>query len=43
MFFPVARAAGGKTQVVVYPLERANQALEDLRRGALQGAAVLRP
>jgi propanol-preferring alcohol dehydrogenase len=26
---------------VPYPLERANEALEDLRRGAFDGAAVL--
>jgi propanol-preferring alcohol dehydrogenase len=26
---------------VPYPLERANEALEDLRRGAFEGAAVL--
>lgn len=31
------------TSTQVYPLEQANQALEDLRAGRLSGAAVLRP
>jgi len=31
------------TSTRVYPLEQANQALEDLRAGRLSGAAVLRP
>jgi len=31
------------TQVMPYPLEKANQALEALRRGQVQGAAVLVP
>jgi propanol-preferring alcohol dehydrogenase len=30
-----------KTEVVVFPLEQANEALDRLRRGLLQGAAVL--
>ena len=30
-----------KTEVQTFPLERANEALEDLRRGNIQGAAVL--
>jgi alcohol dehydrogenase, propanol-preferring len=30
-----------RTQVTAYPLERANEALDDLRAGRLQGAAVL--
>ena len=30
-----------ETEVSVYPLEEANQALEDLRSGAFRGAAVL--
>jgi propanol-preferring alcohol dehydrogenase len=30
-------------QTTVYPLEQANQALDDLRSGRLQGAAVLVP
>ena len=29
------------TEVTPYPFEEANQALEDLRNGQLQGAAVL--
>lgn len=40
-FFPLAEAAGVRTQTVAYPLERANEALDDLRHGRLQGAAVL--
>jgi alcohol dehydrogenase, propanol-preferring len=31
------------THVTTYPLERANEALEDLRRGAFTGAAVILP
>lgn len=42
-FFPVARAAGVRTETTVYPLEEANRALDDLRSGRLQGAAVLVP
>ncbi|WCR09677.1 zinc-dependent alcohol dehydrogenase family protein [Paracoccus stylophorae] len=42
-FFPLAADAGVKTEVVSYPLERANEALADLREGRLQGAAVLIP
>lgn len=42
-FFPVAERARVKTHTVVYPLEKANKALEDLRRGRLNGAAVLVP
>ena len=42
-FFPVARLAGVKTYTVVYPLLRANEALDDLRSGKLSGAAVLVP
>jgi propanol-preferring alcohol dehydrogenase len=42
-FFPLAEAAEVSTETVHYPLEAANEALEDLRRGALQGAAVLVP
>jgi propanol-preferring alcohol dehydrogenase len=30
-----------KTEVTVYPLEKANDALNDLRSGNLHGAAVL--
>jgi len=42
-FFPLAQHAGVTTETVPYPLERANQALDDLRSGRLQGAAVLVP
>ncbi|WP_104667061.1 zinc-dependent alcohol dehydrogenase family protein [Ensifer adhaerens] len=42
-FFPVAERAQVKTHTVVYPLERANQALDDLRHGRLNGAAVIVP
>ncbi len=40
-FFPVAEAAGVKTETTPYPLEKANEALDDLRNGRVQGAAVL--
>jgi propanol-preferring alcohol dehydrogenase len=40
-FFPLAAQAGIETEVVPYPLERVNAALDDLRHGRLQGAAVL--
>jgi propanol-preferring alcohol dehydrogenase len=39
----VAPAANVRTTTVRYELERANQALSDLREGRLQGAAVLCP
>jgi alcohol dehydrogenase, propanol-preferring len=39
----LAPAAGVRTETVTYPLERATDALGDLRSGALQGAAVLVP
>lgn len=42
-FFPVARAAGVRTHTTIYPLERANEALDDLRQGRVSGAAVLVP
>ncbi len=42
-FLALAPQAGIRTETVRYPLARANQALADLRRGALQGAAVLVP
>ncbi len=42
-FFPLAVRAGVRTETVPYPLEQANAALEDLRAGRLQGAAVLVP
>jgi alcohol dehydrogenase, propanol-preferring len=40
-FLTIAPMSGLKTEVVPYPLERANDALTDLRVGRLQGAAVL--
>lgn len=42
-FFPIARLAGVRTHTTAYPLERANEALADLRAGHLVGAAVLVP
>jgi propanol-preferring alcohol dehydrogenase len=42
-FLDVAPKAGVRTEVTRYPLERANDALADLREGRLQGAAVLIP
>jgi propanol-preferring alcohol dehydrogenase len=42
-FLALAPKAGIRTQTVTYPLARANDALADLRNGALQGAAVLVP
>ncbi|MDX5593292.1 zinc-dependent alcohol dehydrogenase family protein [Pseudovibrio sp. SPO723] len=42
-FFPIARKAGVKTHWVTYPLQAANQALDDLRQGRISGAAVLVP
>ncbi len=42
-FFPLATQAGVKTETTPYPLEQANEALDDLRAGRLQGAAVLVP
>jgi propanol-preferring alcohol dehydrogenase len=42
-FFPVAREAGVRTHTRRYPLARADEALLDLRRGRLNGAAVLVP
>jgi alcohol dehydrogenase, propanol-preferring len=32
-----------RTEVEVYPLARANEALADLRAGRVRGAAVLQP
>ena len=40
-FLRIAPAAGVRTETVPYPLDRANEALEDLRAGRLRGAAVL--
>jgi propanol-preferring alcohol dehydrogenase len=42
-FLALAPQAGISTETVTYPLSGANQALADLRNGALQGAAVLVP
>jgi alcohol dehydrogenase, propanol-preferring len=42
-FLPIAQLAGVRTTATVYPLERANEALGDLRAGRFQGAAVLVP
>mgnify|MGYP003668596509 FL=1 len=42
-FFPLAKKAGVRTQITTYPLECANEALDDLRQGRLKGAAVLLP
>jgi alcohol dehydrogenase, propanol-preferring len=42
-FLKVAMQAGIKTEVTAYPLARANAALDDLRAGRLNGAAVLVP
>jgi alcohol dehydrogenase, propanol-preferring len=42
-FLAIAPKAGIRTETVPYPLERANEALSDLRAGRLQGAAVLVP
>lgn len=40
-FFALAPKVPVKTEVQTYPLHQANQALEDLRAGRLEGAAVL--
>ncbi len=42
-FFSIVPKAGIVTETVSYPLDRANDALADLRMGRLQGAAVLVP
>jgi len=42
-FFDVARKARVRTTTHVYPLVRANDALNDLRAGEFEGAAVLVP
>jgi alcohol dehydrogenase, propanol-preferring len=42
-FLALAPDAGVRTETITYPLTRANDALRDLRNGALQGAAVLIP
>jgi alcohol dehydrogenase, propanol-preferring len=40
-FLAIAPQAGVRTEVTRYPLERANEALADLREGRMHGAAVL--
>lgn len=42
-FLSIAAKAHVHTETVTYPLERANEALSDLRNGVLSGAAVLIP
>lgn len=42
-FLEIAPRADVKTTTTVYPLERANDALDDLRAGRFQGASVLVP
>jgi len=42
-FMAIAARAPIRTEVKTYPLERANEALGDLRVGGLEGAAVLVP
>jgi propanol-preferring alcohol dehydrogenase len=42
-FFDIVPKAGIVTKTTPYPLTRANEALSDLRRGRLTGAAVLVP
>ena len=42
-FLSIVPKARIRTQTVRYPLEAANEALDDLRSGRLQGAAVLVP
>ncbi|MCW5734096.1 MAG: zinc-dependent alcohol dehydrogenase family protein [Enhydrobacter sp.] len=42
-FLEIARMAKVRTSTTVYALERANDALSDLREGRIQGAAVLVP
>ena len=42
-FFKVAGQAKVAAEVTTYPLQRANEALSDLRAGRLNGAAVLLP
>jgi propanol-preferring alcohol dehydrogenase len=42
-FFPLAARVGVKTQVTPYALDDAQRALDDLREGRIEGAAVLVP
>ncbi len=39
--FALAARAGFRTETSAYPLERAQDALDDVRHGRLRGAAVL--
>ena len=42
-FLPLAAAAGVRTEIELFPLEAANEALDRLRAGEIRGAAVLQP
>jgi propanol-preferring alcohol dehydrogenase len=42
-FLHVVPKIGIRTKTTRYPLRQANQALDDLRAGRLEGAAVLTP
>ena len=42
-FLSVAPQAKVRTRTTPYPLDKANEALDDLRSGKLEGAAVLVP
>jgi len=42
-FLAFVAERGIETEVKTYPLEKANEALDDLRAGRFEGAAVLRP
>ena len=42
-FLGLAPRIGLRTHVTTYPLERAQDALDDLRAGRLEGAAVVVP
>lgn len=42
-FLQIAPKAGVRTTTKIYPLEQANEALDDLRAGRFRGAAVLVP
>jgi propanol-preferring alcohol dehydrogenase len=42
-FLALAPRADVQTQISTYPLEAANEALEDLRHGRFEGSAVLVP
>jgi propanol-preferring alcohol dehydrogenase len=42
-FLKIAPKVPVKNAIQVYPLEGANEALQDLKNGRVQGAAVLKP